>query len=210
MANITYEEKIATEKRIKEAAREVIAEKGVQKASIREIAKRAGVGASTVYGYFPSKPLLFIETILPSIESQKLMSDTLEEIDFSSATFEDIVDQLAEAIFYIPISIHNFDRKVIREIHLLMFSESSSREDIKKRMESFMESKIQLILTNFFQRMADEGRLKVEIEPLELASILLDYMRLVFIEYIVILAATKEDSIKKLRNSIRLILLGKI
>jgi len=210
MAKITYEEKMATKKRIEEAAREVLVEKGIDKASIREIAKRAGVGASTLYGYFPSKTLLFIETIMPSIESQQLMSDTLDRIDLSQATFDEIVDKLAEAVFYIPISIHNFDREVIRQLHMLIFAESITQEDIRNHMINIMEEQVQSVLTKFFKRMLDERVMKVELDPDEMGGLLMSFMRLIFLEYVIILAYSKEECFDRLRNAIRLILIGKI
>lgn len=55
---ISEHEKAQTRRRILEAAVEVITEKGFKSASMREIAKRAGVGDATIYNYFPSKEKL--------------------------------------------------------------------------------------------------------------------------------------------------------
>lgn len=210
MAKITHEEKMETKKRIDEAARAVFAEKGILKASIREIAKKAGVGASTLYGYYKSKPMLFIETLLPSLESRQLMNDTLDKIDFKTATLDDIVDKIAEAVFFLPISMHNFDRKIVRELHMVIFTEAKDQEEIRDRMISFMENEVTVILDRFFKRMVDENIFKVEINPSEIAELIISIMRLIFLEYVIILAYSKEECYAKLRNSIRLILVGKI
>lgn len=210
MAKITYEEKMATKKRIDDAAREVFAEKGAFKASIREIAKKAGVGASTLYGYYPSKPLLFIETILPSLESRQLMSDTFKKVNLQTASFDEIVDVIAKTVFFLPVSMHNFDREIIRELHMFIFTEAKDLNEIRNRMIHFMEKEITVILESFFKRMIDEDIFKIEINPAELAELIIGIMRLVFLEYIIILAYSKEECYAKLRNSIRLVLIGKI
>ena len=46
-------------RRLLHAAAEVFAEKGYEKAGVAEIARRAGVGAGTVYRHFPTKEALF-------------------------------------------------------------------------------------------------------------------------------------------------------
>jgi len=46
--------KAKTRIKILEASVDVIIEKGYKSASMREIARRAGVGDATIYNYFPS------------------------------------------------------------------------------------------------------------------------------------------------------------
>ncbi|MEJ2425834.1 MAG: helix-turn-helix domain containing protein, partial [Candidatus Thiodiazotropha sp.] len=55
---VSEEEKAKTRLRLLEAAVDVITQKGFRAASMREIAKRAGVGDATIYNYFPSKEKL--------------------------------------------------------------------------------------------------------------------------------------------------------
>ena len=55
---ISEQEKQRTRLKILEAAADVIIEKGFKSASMREIARRAGVGDATIYNYFPSKESL--------------------------------------------------------------------------------------------------------------------------------------------------------
>jgi len=210
MARITYEEKLATKKRIEEATREILIEKGIEKTSIREIAKRAGVGASTLYGYYSSKTQLFIETIMPSIENQKIMSNTLENFDLSQVTFDEIVEILAEVFFYMPISIHNFNREVIRQIYAVIFEALRTEEDIRNYMQNVIDEQVQSILTKFFRRMLDEHVIKIEIDPSEMGDLIMSMMRMTFMEYILILTLSKEECFERLKKAIGLILIGKI
>lgn len=58
MAKINKDEQEATRNRLLEAAASVIIEKGYDSASMREIARAAGVGDATIYNYFSSKEKL--------------------------------------------------------------------------------------------------------------------------------------------------------
>ncbi|MEM9160103.1 MAG: TetR/AcrR family transcriptional regulator, partial [Verrucomicrobiota bacterium] len=49
-----------TRRRLIETAVEMIVEEGYQKATMKKIAKAAGVGPATIYKYFPSKEKLLV------------------------------------------------------------------------------------------------------------------------------------------------------
>ena len=53
----------ATRREILEAARDVFAEEGYDRASVRAIARQAGVDPALVYHYFDGKPALFVELL---------------------------------------------------------------------------------------------------------------------------------------------------
>lgn len=55
---VSEKEKILTRVKILEASVDVMSEKGFKSASMREIAKRAGIGDATIYSYFPNKEKL--------------------------------------------------------------------------------------------------------------------------------------------------------
>jgi len=55
--------------RILHAAEELFAEKGYSAATVEEVAKRAGIGKSTVYEYFDSKDEIFRQTLKAGLES---------------------------------------------------------------------------------------------------------------------------------------------
>lgn len=66
-----------------EAARDIMSEKGVDSATMLEIAERADVGAGTVYNYFKSKDELAIAVL------EDLMHDLALRIEEITDTFED-------------------------------------------------------------------------------------------------------------------------
>ncbi|MEE4254086.1 MAG: TetR/AcrR family transcriptional regulator [Desulfuromusa sp.] len=61
MAGIRERKKSETRKAIQAAAVKLFAEKSFEKTSIEDIAKEAGIGKTTVYGYFSNKNDIFID-----------------------------------------------------------------------------------------------------------------------------------------------------
>lgn len=209
MSKVTAEEKIETNSRIQKAAREVFLEKGIKEASIREIAKKAGVGASTLYGYYSSKELLFIKTILPSIESRNDLNVKLDTLKVENLGIEQVVQILSDAVFALPTSLIDMDQGILKEFHSVLFSISAS-DEIKRTMENFLENDMKGILSRFVSRLLDDNVIKVDLDPDEFSRYVLNTMRMVFLEYIILGDMTKEDCRKKLTSIIRMTLIGKM
>jgi AcrR family transcriptional regulator len=60
MSGIREQKKLETRKAILDAAVKLFAEKGFDQTSIEDIATEAGIGKTTIYGYFPNKNDIFI------------------------------------------------------------------------------------------------------------------------------------------------------
>ena len=60
MAGIREQKKSATRKAILIAAVRLFAEKGVEQTSMEELARAAGIGKATIYGYFSTKKEIFL------------------------------------------------------------------------------------------------------------------------------------------------------
>ena len=154
--------------------------------------------------------MLFVNSILPSIEVRQEMSSRLDSLNLETATFDEIVDRVVDATFVIPKSIHHFDRKRIREIHMVLFNEATDLEDIRSYMETFMEQEIISILADFFKRLKEAGRFTIDVDPKDIVELVVGIMRLTFLEYVIILAYSEEACYLKFKKSIRLILMGKL
>ncbi len=209
MSNITIQEKHETKAKIQKAAKEVFLNNGIKGASVRKIAKKAGIGASTLYGYYSSKELLFIKTILPSIDSRDKMTVELDNIEVKDLSIDQVTKILADTVFSLPSSIIDMDDRIVKEFHSVLFSISAS-DEIKKTMENFIENEMNGIIANFIKRLLDEKIIKVEIDANEFAGYVLNLMRMVFLEYIIIGALTKDTAYLKLKSNIRMSLIGKI
>jgi len=100
MAGVREQKKLETRKAIQAAAVKLFAEKSFEKTSIEDIAKQAGIGKTTVYGYYSNKNDLFIDYCDEELEqafaslqatesSEKLLCNRLVEffmIKFSFVT----------------------------------------------------------------------------------------------------------------------------
>ena len=108
MAKISAEEKEATRLRILEATRKVFRASGYEQAQIKDIAKEAGIGTSTIYGYYPSKPELFVSAFIDEV----LIADFNEEY---------VQDALTEGITrgFITLLFENRIKNVGRDRELL-------------------------------------------------------------------------------------------
>ncbi len=209
MSNVTLEEKQETKLRIQKSAREVFLKKGIKGASVREIAEKAGVGASTLYGYYSSKELLFIETILPSIESRNDIHVRLDTLEVRDLGIDDVVQILADAVFALPTALIDMDHAIIKEFHSVLFSLSTS-DEIKRMMENFIENNMKGVIAPFIDRLLDANIIKVELDADAFARYTLNMMRMVILEYIIFGDITKEACYKKLKGMIKMTLIGKI
>ncbi len=91
---VSKKDKAKTRVKILNAAVDVIIEKGFKAASMREIARHAGVGDATIYNYFPSKEKLlygYCEYV------QEQVMESLKSIDdFHEYTLQEQLQQLIE------------------------------------------------------------------------------------------------------------------
>jgi len=66
---ISRQAKEATRQRILETARELFAQRGLEAATTRELAARAGIAAGTLFNYFPSKEALALALVGEALEA---------------------------------------------------------------------------------------------------------------------------------------------
>lgn len=209
MARISEAEKQETQQRIIEAARSEFSKHGIQHVSIREIARLAGVGASTLYGYFPSKHHLFLSTMLPTLESRQFMADHLMNLDIYGLDLDRVTDALTEVIFTLPSTALNLDRSILREIHVLMFSDEPQAL-MRTHEQEILDSDVHITLSRFFERLQDAGIMVPEVDPLKLSNLFTDIMRMAIMDYVIRLNLTKEACYDHFKQSIQQILIGKI
>ncbi len=92
--NISKEQKQKNRRLIIQAAVELMIEKGLKAAAMREIAKNAGIGAATIYNYFPTK-----ESILFAYYEDHLRGcmEKIKSIDgFNEFSFQEQLQTLME------------------------------------------------------------------------------------------------------------------
>ncbi|MFH1853067.1 MAG: TetR/AcrR family transcriptional regulator [Candidatus Neomarinimicrobiota bacterium] len=99
LTNRKIEERQARKQRILQGALEVFREKGVEGATMDEIAQMAGFGKSTLYYYFPSKEDVFTAIMVDGWEHLWLSIEDIIHADYPpKETFLKILKALAEIV----------------------------------------------------------------------------------------------------------------
>ncbi|MEE9343816.1 MAG: TetR family transcriptional regulator [Gammaproteobacteria bacterium] len=109
---ISEKDKVKTQVSILNSSVEVITEKGFKSASMREIARRAGVGDATIYNYFPSKEKL-LYGYCEYVQQQSM--DALREIeDFHEYSLQEQLQQFVETQLQLWLPARGFLREVFK------------------------------------------------------------------------------------------------
>jgi len=115
---ITQSAKEKTKVKILQSAVDLIIEKGFDNASLREMAKNAGVSNPTIYNYFPSKEKLLYAYIE---QKHKEAVATIQEIeDFHTYTLREQLQTLIET----ELELYLEDREFIIQIADMVFHSS--------------------------------------------------------------------------------------
>ncbi|SFV71444.1 Transcriptional regulator, TetR family [hydrothermal vent metagenome] len=115
---ITQSAKEKTKIKILKSAVNLIIEKGFDNASLREMAKNAGVSNPTIYNYFPSKEKLLYAYVE---QKHKESVEILQEIeDFHTYTLREQVQTLIET----ELELYLEDREFIVQIADMVFHNS--------------------------------------------------------------------------------------
>jgi len=109
MAKISAEEKEATRLRILEAGMIVFRRSGFDKTQIKEIAKEASVGTSTIYGYYASKMELFLAAFIDQILLVDFDEDRVQE-----ALKKGITEGLLDLLFTSRVERIQSDKDLLR------------------------------------------------------------------------------------------------
>ena len=115
---VTQSAKEKTKTKILQSAVDLIIEKGFDNASLREMAKNAGVSNPTIYNYFPSKEKLLYAYIE---QKHKEAVNTIQEIeDFHTYTLREQLQTLIET----ELELYLEDREFIIQIVDMVFHSS--------------------------------------------------------------------------------------
>jgi len=131
---VSEENKAKTRVKILEAAIDVIIEKGYKSASMREIARRAGVGDATIYNYFPSKEKLlygYCEHV------QHQVMDELKAIDdFHEYSLHEQLQALVDMELQVWLPAREFLQEVFK---LTFYSPASSMVHLAETQHLFTQ-----------------------------------------------------------------------
>jgi len=176
--------KAKTRAKIIEASVELITQKGYKDASLREIAKLAGVSNPTIYNYFPNKERLLYGYIeYQHIKSAKILAKI---DDFHRYTLREQLQTLIET----EIELYLEDREFVVQIASMVFDSSSLRlEGIYATKERFID-----IVDEMLSVAIDANEIKKPPFREYLPSLFWDY-------YIMVVAYWVEDDSDSFENT---------
>ncbi|HKJ05222.1 MAG TPA: TetR/AcrR family transcriptional regulator [Geopsychrobacteraceae bacterium] len=136
MAGIREQKKRETRQAILDAAIRLFGDKGYDKTSIEDLATEAGIGKTTIYGYFATKQEIF-------------QSFCDEEIEYSFRTIRESIDRDAPllkqlvALFMLQFQFiaenREFGRQLIRELAFPKESSDNSLEHMQRYLQTLEE-----------------------------------------------------------------------
>ncbi len=132
---ITQSAKEKTKVKILQAAVDLIIEKGFENASMREMAKSAGVSNPTIYNYFPSKEKLLYAYIEQKHKESVVILHNIE--DFHTYTLREQLQTLIET----ELELYLEDREFIIQISDMVFHSSGLKiETLYETNRLFIET----------------------------------------------------------------------
>ena len=112
---VSQSAKEKTKAKILESAVELIIEKGFKNASMREMAKNAGVSNPTIYNYFPTKEKILYAYVEQKHKETALILQEIE--DFNSYTLREQLQTLIET----ELELYLEDREFVLQISEMVF-----------------------------------------------------------------------------------------
>jgi len=200
MAKISAEEREASRLRILNASLIVFRRNGFEKTQIKEIAKEAGVGTSTIYGYYASKVELFVAAFVDEV-----LGLEFDESKVASALEKGITEGLLKLFFEDRVKSLLEDKELLRSFvvaslynpsELMAARKCTNRakqyEFIKSVLEIYERTNIRLCAFSLNH----------------LAEAILTIVEQIGMQYMVDEIAL-EDAEEKIKNQVRVMLAGK-
>lgn len=144
---VSKEKKRETRRRLIEVAVDMIVEEGYQKATMKKIAKAAGVGPATIYKYFPSKEALLIGFYV--LKAQYAIADLDEVEDLDEFSFREKLQVLIEGYLEHLLSDREF---VLDSLERITGSTSLSYSDTNPIKEEF-----KAVIAGFLEASEEKG-----------------------------------------------------
>ncbi|MFK5925610.1 MAG: TetR/AcrR family transcriptional regulator [Desulfuromusa sp.] len=147
MAGIREQKKLETRQAIQAAAVKLFTEKSFEKTSIEDIANEAGIGKTTVYGYFANKDDIFINYCDEELEHA---FTKLQGSDSSESSILDLLVDFFMIKFKFVTKNHEFGRQMLRE----MVFPSEVNQKAKVHDQRYFD-----ILEGFFRTAQNKGEI---------------------------------------------------
>lgn len=154
-------EKRQRQEEIIDAAENVLFSKGIQNATMDDIAKEAELGKATLYVYYKSKDEILLEI---RHRATKIMVQEFKKASESKEKGVDKIEAIGYAYFQFAIDYPNYYQ------FISLFEAVDTKIDIEKSMEGML--KINEIMVGAIQKGIKDGSIKSNLHPLVLAKAL--------------------------------------
>ena len=201
MAKISAEEREETRQRLLIASRKVFRETGYEKSSIKIIAEEAGIGTSTLYGYYPSKMELFVSSFVHLYDV-----DRLDEGKILNALEKGISSAMCELLLLTRQDLVVRDRLLVKQFYLMSLADD--RENIRSRKKEYhcLEYDYVKKVLEIFER----TNLRLCAFSLNhLAECVLTLIEQIGIDYMILGDSTLEEAEEILIQQLRVLFAGK-
>jgi AcrR family transcriptional regulator len=143
--------KVETRRIILETAYGLFEEVGYEKATMRELAARAGVGIGTIFQHFQNKPALLVATF--DEEMRPVVANALASIPPKG--LKDQLRHLVRHVFEFYARRVRLSRVLLREI---IFMEGAGADKIKQLEKEYIET-----MAGIFAEAADRGEIRTSV-----------------------------------------------
>lgn len=202
MAKVTAAEREQTKKDIIAASEAVFREHGFQKTQIKMIAEKAGVGVSTIYGYYPSKIDLFLSSFL-----QLRNEDVFDEAFVEKHLEEGLIKGLGYLILEARFTDLLEDRSLLRTFYVASISDLAKSEKRKKDLRSTMLSPAYV---KFILEIYERSHIRLCAFSLNaLAETVMTIIQTAGVDYLIFDDLTFEDAKRRVHDQLRVLFAGK-
>ncbi len=177
MASKREKNKLKTRKKIIKVASEIFDEKGYEKTSINEIAKKAGLGVGTVYNYFSSKDIIFAESIGKKFDMYREYI-----VDINQFSGKEVTDIIMDYIKKIDKSIRLIPKQLLKELFRITIGNKRN----EKLLMKFAEIDFKFIdkLEEVFVILKKENRLDEDFNAKSMSEIIYSVYVFEFLMYL--------------------------
>lgn len=157
MMGLREQKKLETRRAIQAAAVKLFAENSFEKTSIEDIASEAGIGKTTVYGYFSTKNDIFINYCDEELDQAFAQ---LQSTDCADKPLLDLLVEFFMIKFNFVTKNREFGRQMLRE----MVFPSEINEKAKVHDQRYFD-----ILEGFFKKSQQQGEISKDHELFNLS-----------------------------------------
>lgn len=204
MSTVRENKKKAIRRRILEAAKERFLTDGFEETTIADIAGKANIGVGTLYNYFPSKSLLYMESYFREVGNPK---DKLSEI-ISKYGNDPVLTIVHITEVYIK-SYRTTDKTVMRELFTAFMESLNKHKDLGKAYADYKYVFIDF-LAQILEAYKEKGMLVKSLNTKDSAFCVFSIITTNALFYIMDDKASYDDMIDNVLRQVKAFFQGKI